>query len=58
MPTDLSPHLLELQNCLRATQLNSDWLITPHSRLLQADWLILDNDSDKIDLHIRMPMSV
>ena len=33
---------------------NSDWLFNTQSRVLQADWLMLEND-EKATLNINMP---
>ena len=36
------------------TQLKSDWLFNTQSRVLQADWFVLEND-EKATLNINMP---
>ena len=42
------------QSCIYSTQLKSDWLFNTKSRVLQADWLIVENN-EKAALHINMP---
>ena len=42
------------QWCIYNTQSKSDWLINTQSRVLQADWLILET-YDKATLNINMP---
>ena len=38
------------------TQPKSDWLLNTQSRVLQADWLMLENN-EKATLNINMPYS-
>ena len=52
----LSSLLLEIPNMwLCATPSNSDWLLHTQSRILQADWIMLDNSKKKKTLYINMP---
>ena len=37
------------------TQPKYDWLFNTHSRVLQDDWMILEND-EKASLNIKMPI--
>ena len=46
--------LLSYPECLYATQSKSEWLFNTQSRVLQADWLILENN-EKAALSINMP---
>ena len=48
----LSAHLLKIPD---DAYTNFDWLVIYQSRVLQADWLILEND-EKATLHISMPI--
>ena len=38
-----------------ANQSNSDWLLHTQPRILQADWIMLDNSEKKKTLYINMP---
>ena len=51
---ELSTYVGNSHLCLYNTQSNSDWLFTARSRVLQADWLILENN-EKATLNINMP---
>ena len=42
------------QRCLYNIQSKSDWLLNTQSRVLQVDWLILEN-AEKATLNINMP---
>ena len=42
------------QSCLHNTQSKSDWLLNTQSRVLPADWLVLES-SAKATLNINMP---
>ena len=51
---ELSSIVLEIPNEAYTTQSESDWLFTTQSRVLQADWWILENN-EKATLNINMP---
>ena len=50
---ELSSYLLEIPNVAYKTLVNSDWLYNTLSRVLQADWFILEI-SEKAILNFNM----
>ena len=52
---ELSSYLLEIPNVAYKTLVNSDWLYNTLSRVLQADWFILEI-SEKAILNINLPI--
>ena len=51
---ELSSYLLEVPNDSYPTLVDSDWLFNTQSRVLQADWFILEIN-EKATLNINMP---
>ena len=51
---ELSSYVLGIPNDGYQHSVNSDWQFNTQSRVLQADWLMLEN-TEKVTLNINMP---